>query len=73
MLPMWLGSGVLHTVSGAAVGDYDNDGDIDLYVTNFGEDQLYRNNGDNTFTDITTHAPGWQSELGHELRLCRCG
>ena len=49
--------------TGAAVGDYDNDGDIDLYVTNFGEDQLYRNNGDGTFTDITAHAqvgnPNW--------------
>ena len=48
---------------GATVGDYDNDGDIDLYVTNFGEDQLYRNNGDATFTDVTTHAnvnnPHW--------------
>lgn len=48
---------------GAAVGDYDNDGDIDLYVTNFGKDQLYRNNGDSTFTDVTTHAqvgnPNW--------------
>ena len=42
--------------TGATVGDYDNDGDIDLYVTNFGEDQLYRNNGDSTFTDVTTHA-----------------
>ena len=49
--------------TGATVGDYDNDGDIDLYVTNFGEDQLYRNNGDSTFTDVTTHAqvnnPNW--------------
>ena len=48
---------------GATVGDYDNDGDIDLYVTNFGKDQLYRNNGDATFTDVTTHAkvgnPNW--------------
>lgn len=41
---------------GATVGDYDNDGDIDLYITNFGADQLYRNNGDGTFTDITKQA-----------------
>ena len=34
---------------GAAVGDYDNDGDLDLYVTNFGANVLYRNNGDGTF------------------------
>ena len=49
---------------GAAVGDYDNDGDIDLYVTNFGEDQLYRNNGDSTFTDVTTHAGVGNSNWG---------
>ena len=48
---------------GAAVGDYNNDGNIDLYITNFGEDQLYRNNGNGTFTDVTAHAqvnnPNW--------------
>ncbi len=49
---------------GAAVGDYDNDGDIDVYVTNFGEDQLYRNNGDSTFTDVTTHARVGNSNWG---------
>ena len=38
---------------GCAVGDYDNDGDFDLYVTNFGPDVLYQNNGDGTFTDVT--------------------
>jgi enediyne biosynthesis protein E4 len=41
---------------GAAVGDYDNDGDWDLYVTNFGHNILYRNNGDGTFTDVTLEA-----------------
>ena len=39
--------------SGCAVGDYDNDGYSDLYVTNFGKNVLYRNNGDGTFTDVT--------------------
>ena len=38
---------------GCACGDYDNDGDIDLYVTNFGKDILYQNNSDGTFTDVT--------------------
>ena len=37
-------------------GDYDNDGDTDIYVTNYGRNTLYRNNGDGTFTDVTTQA-----------------
>jgi len=41
---------------GCAFGDYDNDGDPDLYVTNFGPNVLYRNNGDGTFTDVTVEA-----------------
>ena len=41
---------------GTAVGDYDNDGDLDLFVTGFGADTLQRNNGDGTFTDVTTEA-----------------
>ena len=41
---------------GCGAADYDNDGDPDLYVTNFGKNVLYRNNGDGTFTDVTVHA-----------------
>ncbi|RMG50185.1 MAG: CRTAC1 family protein [Acidobacteria bacterium] len=46
---------------GIAVGDYDNDGDLDYYVTSIGRNVLYRNNGDGTFTDVAretgTRAP----------------
>ena len=41
---------------GAGWGDYDSDGDLDLFVANFGGSKLYRNNGDGTFTDVTTEA-----------------
>ncbi|MGH9372525.1 MAG: CRTAC1 family protein [Vicinamibacterales bacterium] len=41
---------------GAAVGDYDNDGDLDLFLTSFGPEALFRNNGDGTFTDVTAQA-----------------
>lgn len=48
---------------GCAVGDYDNDGDPDLYVTNFGPDVLYRNQGGGIFRDVTGAAglgdPRW--------------
>jgi hypothetical protein len=37
---------------GCAIGDYDNDGDFDLFVPNYGRNQLYRNNGNGMFTDV---------------------
>ena len=42
--------------TGVAVGDYDNDGRLDLYVTALGPNILYRNNGDGTFADVTSKA-----------------
>jgi hypothetical protein len=48
---------------GVAAGDFDNDGWIDLYVTAFGSNALYRNQGDGTFADVTREAgvddPRW--------------
>ena len=41
---------------GVATGDYDNDGDIDIYVTNLGENVLLQNDGYGIFTDVTTFA-----------------
>lgn len=41
---------------GVAVGDYDNDGDDDLYITALGQNRLFRNTGKGSFTDVTTAA-----------------
>ncbi len=41
---------------GVSAADYDNDGDMDIYLTNYGPNVLYRNNGDETFTDVTQQA-----------------
>src|ERR1700722_20931899 len=53
---------------GVAVGDYDNDGNVDIYVTNYGRNTLYHNNGDGTFTDVTAkagvEAGGWSCSAG---------
>jgi hypothetical protein len=50
---------------GATCGDFDNDGDVDLYVTNLGANVLYRNDGDGTFSDVTSAAgvecPSWST------------
>ena len=44
----------LGTGMGAAVGDYDNNGHLDLYVTNIGSNYFWRNNGDDTFSEIAS-------------------
>ena len=50
---------------GAVVGDFDNDGWPDIYVSNFGKNRLYRNNHDGTFTDVAEAAGvtlgGWST------------
>jgi hypothetical protein len=52
---------------GAAVGDYNNDGNPDVFLTRLGRNSLYRNNGDGTFTDVTlqsglrTDKPLWST------------
>src|SRR6266540_848446 len=54
-----------HFGMGAAAADFDGDGWQDLYVTNYGKNVLFRNNGDGTFTDITEKAgvaaPNWST------------
>ena len=58
---------------GVATADYDGDGDVDLLVTSFGPETLYRNNGDGTFTDVTATAgisdQRWSTSAA--LRRCR--
>ena len=51
-------SGLAHAgwAQGGCVGDYDNDGYLDLLVTYWGQNVLYHNNGDGTFTDVTAKA-----------------
>jgi hypothetical protein len=53
---------------GVAVGDYDRDGNSDLFVTNYGGAILYRNNGNGTFSDVTERSgidiEGWAASAG---------
>ena len=53
---------------GVAAGDYDNDGDVDLYVTNVGANALLKNDGTGRFEDVTEAAgvgdPGWSTAAG---------
>jgi len=58
-----------HYGQGVAVGDFDNDGYPDLYITGYARAILYHNNGNGTFTDVTTKAGvadegGWSTSAG---------
>jgi enediyne biosynthesis protein E4 len=50
---------------GCVAADFDNDGNTDLLVTNFGPNILYRNNGDGTFTDVTARAGVGGGDIWH--------
>jgi len=61
--------GVGHYGQGVALGDYDNDGFPDIYVTGYGRAILFHNNGNGTFTDVTEKAAvadegGWSTSAG---------
>ena len=53
------------TSYGAGWGDYDNDGDLDLFVANFGASKLFRNEGDGSFTDVTAASGVGDPDSGH--------
>ena len=65
------GVGLKAVGMGVAVGDVDNDGWLDLYVTAFGSNVLYRNNGNGTFADVTRAGRRGRSTLEHERRVLR--
>jgi len=64
-------AGVAHSGwgQGVCVGDYDNDGWDDLFVTYFGKNILYHNNGDGTFTDVSQKA-GVAGKGTRGIRVC---
>ncbi|HWB99337.1 MAG TPA: CRTAC1 family protein [Bryobacteraceae bacterium] len=60
------GLGLASYAQGVAVADFDGDGFADLYVTTFGRNHLFHNNGNGTFTDVTEQAgvadsPAWHT------------
>lgn len=60
------GTGDIRSGMGVTWGDYDNDGDLDLFVTNWLDENnvLYRNNSDGTFTDVSAQSGIFASGLG---------
>ncbi|RPI26886.1 MAG: VCBS repeat-containing protein, partial [Acidobacteria bacterium] len=64
------GQGTTGYPQGVATADYDNDCDTDVYVTQFGDSILYRNNGDGTFSDVTVQAGVAMKE--HPFKASAC-
>ena len=64
------GEGIRGYPQGVAIGDYDNDGFVDIYVTNFGDNVLYHNNGDGTFSNVTSKAG--VAMPGHPFKASAC-
>ncbi len=52
---------------GVATGDYDNDGDVDVYLTNLGTNVLLQNDGRGVFTNVTA-GPAWPAPAGARAR-----
>ena len=57
--------------SGACAGDFDGDGRLDLYVTNWGPNALFRNRGDGTFEDVAAARRRRRRRLEHRLHVLR--
>ena len=64
------GKGIAGYPQGVATGDFDNDGFVDVYVTNFGEGVLYHNDGNGTFSDVTAKAGVAMG--GHPFKASAC-
>lgn len=59
--------------NGGCAADYDNDGHVDLYLTNFGPSRLFKNKGDGTFSDVTLTAGVADSESNKRSTGCAWG
>ena len=59
--------------NGACAADYDNDGDTDLYVGNYGPSKLFRNRGDGTFDEVTAAAGLAESSRNPRTMGCAWG
>ena len=64
------GRGMHGYPQGVAIGDYDNDGYADVLITQYGDNILYHNNGDGTFTDVTAKAGVSMSHIPFKASAC---